>query len=280
MPKPIAVFFAGCNGAGKSTLRDEILKSNQPFIDADLIAKQVNFSHLPNKDIAAGREAVRRFRYYLQEKQSFSIETTLSGVSALNNMRKVKNAGFEVHLYYCGLASVELNIARVAMRVAKGGHNIPETTIRRRYDESLQNLKTALEIADEYYVFDNSSTKNTHQICISHTANNTYITDIPKWLEPHLPKTVRAKQLFNDKLATLSDTDRQNVLIYEKDLKTILANGDLTQDQQDMVMANFYTNAADKIQNGQSLLPKAVGLENITLTSDNRQQGDEPEMDR
>ncbi|MBR5940186.1 MAG: hypothetical protein IKZ88_02930 [Neisseriaceae bacterium] len=90
----------------------------------------------------------------------------------------------------------------------------------------------------------------------------------------------KAKQIFNDKLATLSEADRQNVLTYEKDLKTILANGDLTQDQQDMVMANFYTNAADKIQNGQSLLPKAVGLENITLTSDNRQQGDEPEMDR
>ena len=95
-----------------------------------------------------------------------------------------------------------------------------------------------------------------------------------------MQKLDKAYKLFAEKLVTLSDTDRQNVLIYEKDLKTILANGDLTQDQQDMVMANFYNNAADKIQNGQSLLPKAVGLENITLTSDNRQQGDEPEMDR
>lgn len=90
---------------------------------------------------------------------------------------------------------------------------------------------------------------------------------------------IQARKLFNDKLSTLSEADRQNVLIYEKDLKTILANGDLTQEQQDMVMTNFYNNAGDKIQNGQSLLPKAVGLENITL-SNNRQQGDEPEMDR
>ena len=101
MPEPVAVFFAGCNGSGKSTLRDEILKSNYPFIDADLIAKQVNFSHLPNADIVAGREAIRRFRLFIEQKQSFSIETTLSGIGALNNMRKAKNAGFEVHLYYC-----------------------------------------------------------------------------------------------------------------------------------------------------------------------------------
>ncbi len=196
MPKPVAVFFAGCNGAGKSTLRDEILRSNQPFIDADFIAKQVNFSHLPNADIAAGREAIRRFRSYLQEKQSFSIETTLSGVSALNNMQKAKDAGFEVHLYYCGLASVELNIARVAERVAQGGHHIAEDIIRRRYVESLRNLKIGLEIADKSMIFDNSLPKERYKDCVMIDKTGSYVLYLPDWLKLYLPdKVIQTYQL-------------------------------------------------------------------------------------
>ena len=190
MPKPVAVFFAGCNGSGKSTLRDEILKSNQPFIDADLIAKQVSFSHIQSADIAAGREAIRRFRLFLEQQQSFSIETTLSSVGALNNMRKAKNAGFELHLYYCALANVELNIARVAERVAKGGHHIPENTIRRRYVESLLNLKTAMEIADKSVIFDNSINSKPNELCLYKNEKQVNVFYIPNYLKSYLPQEI------------------------------------------------------------------------------------------
>ena len=183
MHKPIAVFFAGCNGSGKSTLRDKILQSHQFVIDADLIAKQVNFSHILSADIAASREAIRQFYYFLQQKQSFSIETTLSGVGAIRHMQKAKDAGFAVHLYYCALANVELNIARVAYRVEKGGHDIPEQTIRRRYVASLKNLKTALALADSAIVFDNSEIHQAYKICIA----NNEIFYLPNWLKPYLP---------------------------------------------------------------------------------------------
>ncbi|MBQ9183408.1 MAG: zeta toxin family protein, partial [Neisseriaceae bacterium] len=258
MPKPIAIFFAGCNGAGKSTLRDDILKSKYPFIDADFIAKQVNFSHLPNADIAAGREAIRRFRYYLQEKQSFSIETTLSGVSALNNMKKAKAVGFEVHLYYCGLASVELNIARVAVRVAKGGHNIAEDTIRRRYVESLQNLKTAMELADKYDIFDNSQRNKQHELCVVKDENRIHILRLPDWLKPYLPKNLlqqnlsvltieerltQAQQLFKSRVDKLSPTERNKILAYEKGASEIWER--LPDEKTRNALAtNFYTNAA------------------------------------
>ncbi|MBR5940177.1 MAG: toprim domain-containing protein [Neisseriaceae bacterium] len=91
-----------------------------------------------------------------------------------------------------------------------------------------------------------------------------------------------AKQRYLQKFDTLSDADKAKHLVYERDLKTILANGSLTKEQHDAVMANFYNNAGDKIQNGQSLLPKAVGLENITLNqhSNEKDRTGEVEMER
>ena len=93
----------------------------------------------------------------------------------------------------------------------------------------------------------------------------------------------KAKQRYRQKLETLSSTDKAKHLVYEEDLKTILANGSLSKDQHDAVMANFYTNAAEKIQNGQSQLPQAVGLENVKAnlqTTTERDRTGEVEMER
>lgn len=249
MPKPVAVFFAGCNGSGKSTLRDEILKSNYPFIDADLIAKQVNFSHLPNADIAAGREAIRRFRLFIEQKQSFSIETTLSGIGALNNMRKAKNAGFEVHLYYCALANVELNIARVAERVAKGGHHIPENTIRRRYDESLHNLKTALEIADKSIIFDNSFPKKKYQECVMMDKTSVYVSHLPDYLKPYLPQQIvqnhqftQSKHQYETALSMLPENEQHAMRENEKVARAMFAFIENPQDKLNAMLKFYQTN--------------------------------------
>ena len=271
MPKPVAVFFAGCNGAGKSTLRDDILKSKYPFIDADFIAKQVNFSHLPNADIAAGREAIRRFRYYLQEKQSFSIETTLSGVSALNNMQKAKDAGFEVHLYYCGLANVELNIARVADRVAMGGHNIPEDTIRRRYVESLKNLKIAMGLADKYDIFDNSQRNKQHELCVVKDENSIYIKQLPKWLVPYLPhniidfhtlseRVIQAKETYKTLAKTLSGQDKVRLKMYQDTVAQSIAQ-EKDPNQKQAAWLHFYQYVAERIKDGKLNLPKPIPTE-------------------
>ncbi|MBQ9620265.1 MAG: zeta toxin family protein [Neisseriaceae bacterium] len=258
MPKPVAVFFAGCNGSGKSTLRDEILKSNQPFIDADLIAKQVSFSHIQSADIAAGREAIRRFRLFIEQKQSFSIETTLSGIGALNNMRKAQNAGFEVHLYYCALANVELNIARVAERVAKGGHHIPENTIRRRYDESLQNLKTAIEIADEYMIFDNSNPQEKYKICVIHENSENYVAHLPNWLEQYLPNQIMQqywKQQYIQAKATLSPKEQESLTVAERLIHHAFEKENISARTQEYYLGNFYRNTTAEIQNGTFTIP-------------------------
>jgi predicted ABC-type ATPase len=68
-----------------------------------------------------------------------------------------KIGSFDVRLYYIGLKSVEINIERVAQRVAKGGHHIDESDIRRRYSESLKNLPRAMELANSGKIFNNDN---------------------------------------------------------------------------------------------------------------------------
>ena len=88
------------------------------------------------------------------------------------------------------LANVELNIARVAERVAKGGHHIPENVIRRRYNESLHNLKTAMEIADKSIVFDNSFPKKKYQECVMIDKAGVYVSHLPDYLKSYLPQQI------------------------------------------------------------------------------------------
>jgi len=50
-----------------------------------------------------------------------------------------------------------MSIDRVADRVRKGGHNIPESVIRRRYTAGIQNLfRVYRPILDSWRLFDNS----------------------------------------------------------------------------------------------------------------------------
>ena len=108
-------------------------------------------------DMEAGRTALRLFRQALDNRISFSMESTLSGKSALTRIQTASNAGFYVILNYIGLATPELNIRRMQERVASGGHWIDPELILKRYHVSLQNLHTALPFADESFIFDNSS---------------------------------------------------------------------------------------------------------------------------
>ena len=161
--KPLAVFYTGTNGAGKSSLRSINSFPGMKTIDPDAIARTINPDDPRSVDVQAGREAIRQFRETIAQRQSFSMETTLTGRSVLDRLKKAKEAGFTVHLYYVGLSSVELNIERVASRVAKGGHHIDEADIRRRYTESLGNLPRAMELADSGAIYSNDGLEHEEQ---------------------------------------------------------------------------------------------------------------------
>ena len=74
----------------------------------------------------------------------------------MNNIKKAKESGYEIELFYVGLASPELAIERVEKRVRDGGHGIPEKDVRRRFDESLKNLQEVIPLCNLVRVYDNT----------------------------------------------------------------------------------------------------------------------------
>lgn len=146
--------FAGNNGSGKSTFRNLIAeKQGIPTnIDPDSLAKKFT----SNKEIRAGREAIRLTEELIRDKQDFSMETTLSGRLPLKQMSSAKENGFRIVVYYLGVEKIAINLNRIRQRVEQGGHNIPEEDVRRRESRSISNLMNVIMIADEIHLIDNT----------------------------------------------------------------------------------------------------------------------------
>lgn len=155
----VYTLIAGVNGAGKSTLYHlgNLLPANQERVNSDEILKENkgNWKDL-NDQMEAMKEAVKRIRTYLKNGISFNQETTLAGNSIISNIKKAKERGFKVQMYYVGLESADLAVQRVANRVRVGGHGIKEEEIRKRYKKSLENLLVSIDLCDVIYVYDNT----------------------------------------------------------------------------------------------------------------------------
>lgn len=108
----------------------------------------------PNRDLAAGRLVLERLDELVAARADFVLETTLATRSHAVRIRKWKAAGYQFDLIYLRLPSVETSIARVARRVERGGHGIPETDLRRRFPLSLEYLETVYKpLADSWKVY-------------------------------------------------------------------------------------------------------------------------------
>ncbi len=180
---PVLTVIAGPNGSGKSTLTSTLDFEDWEYVlDPDAIARQLDPRDPPKAAIAAGREVLQRMRRYMDERRSFAIETTLASKKTLNWIREAKSHGFTVRLIYLCLDTPEHNMLRVRARVARGGHDVEDQDIRRRYHRSLANLPEAIGIADEVIIYDN--TKRT-QRRILELRNGSIVweaTDEPEWL--------------------------------------------------------------------------------------------------
>ena len=105
----------------------------------------------------AWREGKRRLEAAIAEGLAFTFESTLGGDSITRLLIEAARAGATLRVWFAGLESVELHLRRVAARVAKGGHDIPEADIRRRWVGSHQNLIRLLPHVADLRVFDNSA---------------------------------------------------------------------------------------------------------------------------
>lgn len=184
MQNKIAIFYCGTNGAGKSTLRGLGQDPVQIVIDSDNIAMQISPVNPRLADIEAGRKAIELFNFAIQQKIAFSMESTLSGKSILQRMKKAKENGFDVQLNYIGVDSPTINVARVKARVNLGGHFIDEETIRKRYYISQTNLIEAISLTNETIIWDNSGEHHRMIFQILDTKEIIALTDkIPNWCQ-------------------------------------------------------------------------------------------------
>ena len=134
---PRLYIISGCNGAGKTTasysLLPEMLDCKE-FVNSDEFAKGLSPFDPSKASIQASRYMIMKIRYLLRKQKDFAIETTLATRTLLKTVRMAQSAGYTVTVLYFWLNSPELAVERVRARVEAGGHNIPEDTIRRRYN--------------------------------------------------------------------------------------------------------------------------------------------------
>ena len=168
MQRPPAVcVLAGCNRAGKTTASRTLVAHRlelMTFVNADIIAQGLSGFNPDAVAAEAGRIMLQRLDQLAAAHADVALETTLSGLTLATWLGKLKQAGYTVHLEYFWLDSPDLAVARVAQRVRKGGHHIPEDTIRRRYKRSIQNFfRRYRPLATTWDVYNNSA-PNTYEL--------------------------------------------------------------------------------------------------------------------
>lgn len=165
MPDPVLHLLAGPNGAGKSTLFARVIEpvTHLQFVNADELAAR----HWPDDPERHAYEASQMAATTRQEliagRVSFATETVFSHPSKVELVTEARHAGYIVNLHLV-IIPVDLSVARVAHRTARGGHSVPETKIRERYDRLWTLVASAVEEADQATVYDNSRAASPFQV--------------------------------------------------------------------------------------------------------------------
>ena len=153
--------LAGTNGAGKSSIGGAMIRaSGADYFNPDEAAREVLAANpgasITEANSAAWFEGKRLLARAIAERGNFAFETSLGGSTITRLLTEAIAAGIDVHIWYVALATPDMHVARVQARVARGGHDIPERDIRRRYDASRKNLIDLLPGLASLRVYDNS----------------------------------------------------------------------------------------------------------------------------
>jgi len=157
--RPVLFVLAGVNGAGKSSIGGHLLEEAAvTWFNPDTFARELMAATGCEQSMAnalAWQEGMRRFDDAIGSNQNYAFETTLGGQTVANKILEATRH-HDVMVWFCGLSSPELHIARVKARVAAGGHDIPEAKIRERCPRALENLLGLMPHLAHLQVYDNS----------------------------------------------------------------------------------------------------------------------------
>ena len=193
---PLLIVVAGPNGSGKTTITSEVIASewleDAVYINPDNVALE-KFGDWNSPD------AVRRAAIFCEEwredclkrGKSLIFETVMSAEDKLDFIRRAKKSGYFVRIFFIGTGSPAINASRIALRVLKGGHDVPISKIISRYIKSIANCAEIASEVDRVYVYDNSA-DNKKAIPLFRLRNGVigkvYVTEVPEWATNILPK--------------------------------------------------------------------------------------------
>ena len=203
--------LAGVNGAGKSSVGGEAIRAaGAQYYNPDEAARQVMKSYPHMNQSQANAVAWQNGKLMLErairEKKDFAFETTLGANTMTELLIQAAEAGFEIHIWYAGLASPEQHIARVRARVKRGGHDIPVQDIRRRFEHSRLNLIRLMPCLTSLRIFDNSvdadpeAGKRPNPQLVLRMEQGAVITDAkdlastPEWARPLVAAALKQKR--------------------------------------------------------------------------------------
>lgn len=201
--------LAGTNGAGKSSIGGELLRAEGVQVyNPDAAARRLRAANaalgVEEANGLAWQQGVTLLQRAIAGRGNFAFETTLGGETITRLLEAAIDAGLEVHVWYAGLASVEQHVQRVKARVARGGHDIPEETIRRRHVTGRLNLIRLLPRLDSLRVYDNSAEADPARglkpepILVLHVVRGRIVgpTDLsrtPTWAKPIVAAALTAR---------------------------------------------------------------------------------------
>ncbi|MBI4647419.1 MAG: zeta toxin family protein [Bacteroidia bacterium] len=155
------IIIAGPNGAGKTSVTGKILEHQWiegcEYINPDLIARDVYGDwNSPESVLKAVNHAAKLREQCLRQKMGILFETVLSVPDKIDFIKRAKDAGYFIRLFFVGTNNPAINAARIARRVMEGGHDVPITKIVSRFSKSISNCCIVAGIIDRLYVYDNS----------------------------------------------------------------------------------------------------------------------------
>ena len=154
--KPVKIYtiIGGVNGTGKSSLTG-VLKAETADLGKIIDVDKLNIQY--GNVIDGGKAAVNLINSCLNHGVSFTQETTLSGSRILKTIKRARELDYFIRLYYVGVNSADESMKRIRNRVEKGGHDIPEQDVKRRYNKRFEDLVNILPYCNEVKFYDNEN---------------------------------------------------------------------------------------------------------------------------